>query len=141
MARKSRKLFGAKLDSKTMIDVVGASLIVQKVPELLQTWFGLDTTISKVGAVGVGYVVGSMFGRPGISNASIALAAVDLIIPALDGILPGGTSPVVNLPVPPTKKLPVGMVTKEVTMADYLTLNDYTNNPGLRQAFDTYNVY
>jgi len=137
MARK-RKLTAVKLNTKLMVDIVGASLIVQQVPALLQQWFNLDTTVSKIGAVGVGYVVGSMFGRPDLSNASIALFATDMILPVIGGILPTG-APVA--PVLPAGSKPVPIIKQAmppVALDDYFRLNDYIATPGTSAPFAMY---
>lgn len=139
---RSRKFKPSKLDTKLMVDVVGASLIVQQVPALLENWFKLDTTISKIGAVGVGYVVGSMFNRPNIANASIALFVTDLVMPMIGGILPGGSSsPVSMIPgasMPPAKLPIVKTLTPKVALDDYFTLNDYVSSPGTSAPFAAY---
>lgn len=135
-----RKFKTAKLDTKVMVDVAGASLIVQQVPALLQEWFGLDNTISQVGAVGVAYVAGSWFNRPTMANAAIALFALDMVMPMISGILPGGTIPemiptgAITKPMPPMKKI----INKEIAVSDYFSLNDYTNNPQANQNFAMY---
>lgn len=138
MTRK-RKLTAVKLNTKLMVDIVGASLIVQQVPALLQKWFGLDSTVSKIGAVGVGYVVGSMFDRPDLSNASIALFATDMILPVIGGILPNDLqvpamlpAGKIPMPMPPAKQVPA------VSLDDYFRLNDYISTPGTSAPFQMY---
>lgn len=138
MTRKKFKV--AKIDTKVMVDVAGASLIVQQVPALLQQWFKLDTTISQVGAVGVAYLAGSFFNRPNISNAAIALFALDMAMPMISGILPGG-EPVNMLPagVMTTQKVPPAAIKQsEVAVSDYFRLNDYVNNPNANQNYAAY---
>jgi len=135
-----RRKLTTKLNTKLMVDIIGASLIVQQVPALLQQWFKLDETISKVGAVGVGYVVGSMINRPDLANASIALFATDMIMPAIGGILP--STPQTNLlpsGAPVAVRVPVNRTpTPSVTIDDYFSLNDYVANPGQSAPFSMY---
>lgn len=140
MAR--RKFNASKLNTKLMIDIVGASLIVQQVPALLQQWFNLDQTVSKIGAVGVGYVAGSMLKHPDLSNAAIALFAVDMLMPMIGGILP--VAPVQQISQVPAG-LPIGKVTKKVdtkaALTDYISLNDYIPAPFKQTNFDYRNSY
>ena len=138
-----RKFKTAKLDTKLMVDVAGASLIVQQVPALLQQWFKLDETISQVGAVGIAYLAGSFFNRPNISNAAIALFVMDMAMPLLSGILPGGIVPVQQLPVGVPGAVPTPAIKKPVhvfkkypeyqAVDDFFSLNDYTNDPSSNQ--------
>lgn len=141
MARKKFK--ASKLDTKLMVDVIGASLIVQQVPALLQSWFSLDSQISKIGAVGVGYVVGSMINRPTISNASIALFASDMLIPLIGNILPSSPSKQLPMTPPAPKSLPVPIMPPQeiVSVDDYFRLNDYIPEPAQSIYSDYRNIY
>ena len=136
MARK-RRMKKVAFNQKLVVDVVLASLLVQKAPELLNRFLfssnpltGMTATAAGVGA---GYLAGSIFGKSDLANASIALGAVEFIAPLIDDISSGviGTMPAIA----PTK--PVNLVqTKNV--ADYLTLNDYVSDPTIKQSYDVY---
>jgi hypothetical protein len=132
MARKRFTKVG--FNTKLIVDVVAASLIVQKAPGLINMIFPLDPSIATVAGVGAGYLVGSVMKRPDLANASIALGAVDFIAPLLDGILGSDSSS--------TKNLPGG--TQAITnvkagrMEDYISLNDYVADPSKRLGYLDY---
>ena len=145
--RSSKVTFNTKL----MVDVIGASLIVQQAPKLLGTLVGADPTMQTVAGVGAGYLTGYLLKRPDLANAAIALGAVQFISPFVDDLVGGGSTQMIpagtqTAMVPPTK---TGMVqvknptykTAAVDIADFITLNDYVSNPSVRLPFSEYNVY
>jgi len=130
----------AGFNSKLIIDVMLASLIVQKAPALVDSIFPVDDSIKSVVGVGAGYLVGSLVKRPDLANASIALGVVDLVSPMIDGLFGGGATP---LPGGTVAIAPVKSA-KEIDAAgrlsNYVTLNDYTNNPGSRLSYNYYST-
>jgi len=129
-----RKLKAKPVDTKLVLDVIFASLIVQKAPAFINRIFPLDPTISQFAGVGAGYVAGIVANRPGISDASLALGAIDFISPVVDNIT-SGTMPVglpIKSPKPPVK------IVKAAALDDYVTLNEYVDSPGNAMGNDSY---
>jgi len=133
----------AGFNSKLIIDVMLASLIVQKAPALVDSIFPVDDSIKSVVGVGAGYLVGSLVKRPDLANASIALGVVDIVSPMIDGLfsggvtpLPGGTAPAVITP----GVNPVKAIDANGRLSNYVTLNDYTNNPSSRLSYNYYST-
>jgi len=140
MATRKRRLSKVGFNSKLIIDVIGASLIVQKAPLLIDMVFPLDASIRALAGVGVGYLTGSMLKRPDLANASIALGVVDFVSPFVDDLLGGSGTKVVTPPAGGT--MPVQAIKSVNTLEKYITLNDYISNPGQRQNyFDYQNSY
>jgi len=138
MARRVR-MSKVKFDSKAIIDVIGASLIVQQAPKLIDQVVQLDQMLRTVAGVGVGYLIGSMLKRPGIANASIALGAVEFVAPFVENLF--GGSPQLE----PTKQMPMiapsgtgGAAPDLETLGRYFSLNDYVSNPSTRMSYDAY---
>lgn len=129
----------AGFNSKLIIDVMLASLIVQKAPALVDSIFPVDDSIKSVVGVGAGYLVGSLVKRPDLANASIALGVVDLISPMVDSLFGGGSTP---LPGGTMPAITPGVVKSDdaaaVALSNYVTLNDYTNNPSSRLSYNYY---
>lgn len=142
---RKRRLNKVSFNKNLIIDVIGASLIVQKAPLLIDMILPLDPTIRAVAGVGAGYLAGSMLKRPDLANASIALGVVDFITPFVDDMLGGGSvAPVpsssVLTPVKPSVTggaLP-GDVEAQTGLASYFHLNDYVVNPAGRLTYDSY---
>lgn len=140
---RKRRFSKVGFDSKMIIDVIGASLIVQKAPALIDMVFPLDNSIRTIAGVGVGYLAGSMLKRPALANASIALGAVEFVTPFVDSLLGGGGAPL-NLPgtqavMPATKNMPMVEIQPGAERLEkYFNLNDYTSNPGNRLPYTTY---
>lgn len=149
MAR--RKFNKAKINTKLMIDVIGASLIVQKAPALIDSIFTLPESLKAFAGAGAGFVVGSLLKRPDLANASLALGVVDFVSPLVDSII-GGTSST-TIPASSSVLVPIkntggasGLVNTGVpvpadmegAMADYIRLNDYISNPGVKMDFSGY---
>jgi len=139
---RKRKFSKVSFNKNLIIDVIGASLIVQKAPLLIDMIMPLDPTIKAVAGVGVGYLAGSMLKRPDLANASIALGVVDFVSPFVDSLL-GGGSPVVTAPsssvLQPVKTggaMP--SVVPGDTLGDYFNLNDYITNPSNRLSYNSY---
>lgn len=136
--RRTRK---RGLDTKLITNVIIASLMVQKSPDLLAK-FGLplDPKLRPVIGGGAGFLLGSFMKKPEISNSSLALAVTDLLSSFIDPLI-GGTPEMIPAsmitggmkPVPPVKQVPMGV-------ADYYRLNDYSNNAEFsRNDFNQYN--
>jgi len=126
---RRRRMSTVKFNQRLMIDVIMASVIVQKAPAIIEKIMPINPTLSSVAGMGAGWVAGMLAKRPDLSNASIALGVVDFLNPIIDGFI-GGT------PMLPgqTKGLPVGMkkippVKKQRVFEDYITLNDYIDDP------------
>ena len=137
---RKRKFSKVSFNKNLIIDVIGASLIVQKAPLLIDMIMPLDPTIKAAAGVGVGYFAGSMLKRPDLANASIALGVVDFVSPFVDSLL-GGGSPVTTVPsssvLQPVKTggaLPV----ESERLSDYFHLNDYITNPSNRLSYNSY---
>ena len=77
---KRRRFTKVGFNTKLIIDVVAASLIVQQAPHFIQSIIPMDETIGTVAGVGAGYLVGSMLKRPDLANASIALVRFNLLL-------------------------------------------------------------
>ena len=135
--RTRKKAFNTKL----IIDVAGASLIVEKMPSIIQSFVELDPTVSQFAGIGAGYVAGMLLKRPDLQNASIALGIVNLVSPMIDDLIGGGG--IENLDMEPSgstqKQLPPESK-KNITTDDYVSLNDYVseNEVGSKMAFPAY---
>jgi len=129
----------AKVKTKLIVDVILASLIVQKAPALLRMIIPIDPTIEKIAGAGAGYLTGVMFKRPDISNASLALAVADFANPLIDSVISGGVALPMQMGVKTIKPMPTKYI-KEThqSVSDYMHLNDYIDNPSNRQSFDSY---
>lgn len=142
MAR--RKFNKAGFNQKLIMDVGLAGLAVRVIPILLNKFVPLDPTIYTVAGAGGGYLVGSMLKKPDLANASIALGLVEFVAPMIENLVGGITSnPNVQIgvkPMPPMR-IPSGRYnpkTETTALDDYLSLNDYINNPAYRQDFTAY---
>ena len=123
--RRSTKV---KLNTKLMVDVVSAGLIVRNLPKVINMVVPLDPMLSTVASVGGGYLAGAMFKRPDMANAAIAVGIAQFVDPLIDQFL-GGTLIPENVSVPGgALPLPGGMEPVPA-LDDYLRLNDYVNNP------------
>lgn len=137
---RKRKFSKVSFNKNLIIDVIGASLIVQKAPLLIDMIMPLDPTIKAVAGVGVGYLAGSMLKRPDLANASIALGVVDFVSPFVDSLLGGGT-PIVT---PPSSSVlqPVktggALPAPGEALGDYFNLSDYITNPSNRLGYNSY---
>ena len=137
MAR--RKFSRAGFNTKLIMDVGLAGIATRILPLVVNKFMPLDPTLYAVVGAGGTYVVGSMLKKPDLANAGIALGLVELVAPMVEGLIGGmvGTSPMVAVKPsavylgPPLKKT-------QVALDDYLTLNDYTDMPGVRQGVDQY---
>lgn len=130
-----RRFSKVGFNTKLIIDVMLASLIVQKAPGLLGQVIPLDDSLKTVAGVGVGYLAGSMLKKPDLANASIALGVIDFISPMVDGLL-GTGSPVV--PVPSSSVMvPAVQSADAVGLADVFRLRDYvpSNVPQYNSAY------
>lgn len=121
---RKKRLSKIGFNTKLMLDVVAASLIVQKAPALLDEIIAIPESLKSFAGIGLGYLTGSLLNRPDLANASIALGAVELVSPMIDDLL--GSATQVLPPVGGTKVVQSSAVAKiKPSVADYLTLNDY----------------
>lgn len=135
MRRRTRK---TKINTKLMMDVAGASLIVKYVPVLLDMFTPLDPMIKKAAAVGVGFASGSFLKRPDLSNSAIAMGIVDMVDPFIEGLL-SGVKPLVpeqhGMMLPPGANIEPNAI---LSVEDYMSLNDYIAAPGRDMSINVY---
>ena len=141
MARRRFKRAG--FNTKLIMDVGLAGIATRILPTIVNKFVPLDPTLYAVVGAGGTYVVGSMLKKPDLANAGIALGLVELVAPMVENLIGGfvGTSPMVGAGMTPAKLNPaiVGApVVKAPSLDDYLSLNDYTSVPGVRQSVDQY---
>ena len=133
-----RRMKKVRFNQKLVTDVVIASLVVQKVPDLLLNWLPFSEQVKPAVGGAAGYVAGMVFNRPDLANASIGLAVVDFVSPFIDDMLGGiGITPELPAGQIPPGATPTGMV-PSVAVDDYINLNDYTNTPDYRQNYYNY---
>jgi len=134
----TRKRFNKVSFNKNLIlDVIGASLIVQIAPGLIDKVVTLDPSIKALAGVGAGYLVGSMIKRPDLANASIGLGVVGFVSPMVSGLFGDGVS---MLPAGSSNMVPVipgDDTAGAVRVEDFLSLNDYVSQP-MAQVNSTY---
>jgi hypothetical protein len=144
--RRSRK---TGFDSKTVIDVGIAGITTRIIPQLVNAFLPLDPMLYTVAGAGGTFLVGSMLKKPVLANAGIALGLVELVAPAIEGVIGGltgggGTKMVPTtvvtgapkaLPMPPTKQ-PVA-----VALSDYMRLGEYTDSPAVQSNATYRNAY
>lgn len=145
MAR--RKFNRAKLNTKLMIDVIGASLIVQKAPALIDSIITLPESLKAFAGAGAGFVIGSLLKRNDLANASLALGVVDFVSPMIDSII-GTSTGTQMIPASSSVLVPVkspGDITgiaiapdDAAGMADYVRLNEYVSTPGNQMDYSSY---
>lgn len=130
MARRRRST-RVKLNTKLMIDIINAGLIVRNLPKIINMVIPLDPMISTVAAVGGGYVAGVFFKRPDLANASIAVGIAQFVDPFIDDLIGGIGGGIPLSPVTTSGMLgpPVKEPASAVAIGDYLNLNDYINDP------------
>lgn len=140
MRRKTRSS-KTQINQKLIIDVILASLIVQKAPALISTVIPLNPNISNLAGVGAGWVVGVMAKKPDISNTSLALGITSFLNPLIDSIAGPMVGAPKGLPIKANGKYlgPPIKSDRMVTVDDYINLNDYQATPGVNMAFDSYN--
>ena len=137
-----RRKITAGLNTKLIMDVVFASLIVQKAPAFINRFIPLDPNISKFAGVGAGYITGYLMKRPAISNASLSLGITDFVSPIIDsfistpmpGLVSSGTVPLIS---PAEYELPSKFRGKPM-ISDFVNLNDYVSTPGMDQPYTDY---
>jgi len=137
---RKRRMSKVSFNSKLIVDVVGASLLVQQAPKLINMIFPVPESVQAVVGVGAGYLVGSMLKRPDLANASIALGVIGIVSPLVEDLIGGTSSNYKGVPMsPPQIKVPLGIsVPKNATIDDYFSLNDYIANPSDRQNYLEY---
>jgi hypothetical protein len=138
---KSPRLKKVKFDTGVILNVMIASLLVQKAPLLIDMVIPLDPSVRAIAGVGAGYLVGMLTKKSEIANASIAIGAIDFVTPFIDQMLGGGT-PIIKsgngtVAIAP---LPGQAAGAPSGLDDYLRLNDYVSNPSRSQNFNTYNT-
>lgn len=142
VSRKRTSKFG--FNTHLMLDIIGASLIVQKAPALIDSIIQLPEQIKAFAGAGAGYLLGTFLKRSDLANASIALGVVDFVSPMVDqvigstGLMPPSSS--VMIPVT-TGNGNAGVITAggagvmispdgtKPGLSDYMSLNDYIKNP------------
>lgn len=140
MARKFKR---AGFNQKLIMDVGLAGIATRILPLVVNKFMPLDPTLYAVVGAGGTYVVGSMLKKPDLANAGIALGIVELVAPMVEDLI-GGFVGSQQMVVAPTgiKKLNPSIVGKAVpipeTLSDYGRLNDYIDNPGVRQTVTDY---
>lgn len=127
----TRKRFNkVKFNQNLIMDVIGASLIVQIAPGLITKLFPVGEGLFNLVGAGAGYLVGSMIKRPNLANASIGLGVVGLVTPYVNDLIGGGVSPLVSVPGS-SNMVPVipGGDPVRADLADVFRLNDYVSAP------------
>jgi hypothetical protein len=137
MARRRFKRAG--FNQKLIMDVGLAGIAVRVIPILLNKFVPLDPTIYTVAGAGGGWLVGSMLKKPDLANASIALGLVEFAAPMIENLIGGIGTPAGLIPVSGgVKPMPPMKVAPTYALDDYLRLNDYIENPGVRQGVQEY---
>jgi len=132
----TRKRFSKVSFNKNLImDVIGASLIVQIAPGLINKVFPIGESLVNLAGAGAGYLVGSLVKRPDLANASIGLGVVGFITPMVEDLVNGGGS----VPLVPAGSnngtMPGVMINQDpvrADLADVFRLNDYIASPMLQ---------
>lgn len=125
----------AKVNTKLMMDIIIASIIVQKAPAFINRIMPLNPNISNFTGIGAGYVAGYLAKRPGISDASLALGVTSFINPMIDSVTGGVALPVKG----GSGTVPIKQyLDKKGAIADFINLNDYQSSPGVNAPFDQY---
>lgn len=141
MARRRFKRAG--FNTKLIMDVGLAGIATRILPTIVNKFVPLDPTLYAVVGAGGTYVVGSMLKKPDLANAGIALGLVELVAPMVENLI-GGITGTPMLPTGGTQPTPAiygkpTVISKTpVALDDYLSLNDYTSMPGVRQSVDQY---
>lgn len=142
MAQKKIKRAG--FNTKLIMDVGLAGIATRILPTIVNKFVPLDPTLYAVVGAGGTYVVGSMLKKPDLANAGIALGLVELVAPMVENLI-GGITGTAMVPAGTTQQSTgvygrpiVKTVTPAVSLDDYLSLNDYTSMPGVRQSVDQY---
>lgn len=130
----TRKRFSKVGFNKNLImDVIGASLIVQIAPGLINKVFPIGESLVNLAGAGAGYLVGSLVKRPDLANASIGLGVVGFIAPMVEDLVNGGggTPLVPSTSGNGTAVMPgaVNMDPVRADLADVFRLNDYISAP------------
>ncbi|MBK9285055.1 MAG: hypothetical protein IPM51_12180 [Sphingobacteriaceae bacterium] len=135
-----RKMSKVRFNTKLIVDVIGATLIVQQAPKLLSSVLPVSPELETAVGVGAGYLAGSFFKRPDLANAAIGIGVVSFVAPMVENLLGGGSGsvPPALPPAGGTKAVLDVMQVKRPALDDYLSLNDYTNNPANQLTFSSY---
>jgi len=135
--RRTRK--APKINTKLLVDIIVASIIVDKAPAFINQIMPVNPAISQFTGIGAGWLTGWMANRPDISNASIALGVTSFINPMVDqvtagvttGMIPGGSGT-----IPIKRELPIKK--DRSVISDYISLNDYVKTPGTNEDYSVY---
>lgn len=141
MPRRKRRFVG--INNKLIIDAIAASLIVQKAPALINRFFPLDPNVTNLAGVGAGYLTGVIMKNPQLANISLALGITGFLEPIVDSFI-GGTLPAIAPNIPMGRSMIKGIpkYQKASTVDDFISLNDYIDDPGVRQSYMNYdNIY
>ncbi len=132
-ARRKMKAINTKL----MVDIIIASIVVQKAPALIAKIVPIQPTVTNIVGAGAGYVAGVIAKKPNISDASLALGVTGLLNPLLDNFIGAGNGLML-----PTAEPSKGIMTKQNVkmnvVEDYTKLNDYIENPSTRMTNAAY---
>lgn len=129
--RRSKVRFNQKL----VIDSIGAGIVVNLAPDLLNRFLFSANPISGMtgtaAGVAVNYLLAQFMNRPDMANVGIGVGLVQFVKPIIDQML-GTGSPVTMLPaasVSPGAMAPVQAVTADYGLAGYGRLNEYVGSP------------
>ena len=131
---RRRKLNKVAFNGKLIIDVVAASLIVQKAPVFVSKYIALENTVQAVVGIGAGYLTGMLLKHPDLSNASIALGAVDLVSPMVDNLI-GSTTVTPVLPQTTVQTLPGAGLSGYQRLADYIPVPKTMNFESYKNSY------
>ena len=144
---RKRRLSKVGINTKLIIDVAAASLIVQKAPGLIDMVVALPESIKAVAGVGAAYLVGSFMKRPDLANAGIALGVIDFVSPMIDSVI-GGTQTSQLIPsstgsgtvaiLPGSAGSAGSAIVDPSRIGDYIRLQNYVYNPANRMNYDAY---
>jgi len=135
-----RKRFSkTKVDTKIIMDVGLAGLVVRVLPMVVNKFVPLEPMIYTAVGAGGTYVVGSMMKKPVLANAGIAYGLVEVVAPMVEELIGGfvGTAPVVTAPVGgpsgvKVSKLPAYKMPAVDSLQSYNRLNEYVPIPTMR---------
>ena len=143
MKRTRKKV---QFNQNLVLDSIGALLIVLKIPELANRFLFASNPVTGLTATAVGvganYLLAQMVGRPDMANVGIGAGAVAIVSPMIDELI-GMGKPLTSLPMNNVPGVSPGAMLPNVTdvshsIEDFITLNDYINNPMPATGFDQY---
>lgn len=131
-----------KFNTKQIMEVALASIVVQQAPGLLNKYLFKTNPLTgitlKAAGVGVAIVAGKIFKKESMGNIAVALAGADLANEALETIIgtptPGAEYIGGAYIEPVTKKAPI----TTVDLSGYGYLNDYIGAPVVNRNYEQY---